>query len=116
MIATFRAQADRRRVNEAQEAGHAAPKLTHYKKLLMHHIRVWRRAGLNHRALRVEKQRHDPHAPIADAVADNAEMLQQTQEQVRGLAESIQRIERMLMNRSPGDPPRSSGEDLLVEL
>jgi hypothetical protein len=80
---------------------------------LMFHVRSWRTANLGHRALQVEKQRHDPHTPIAEQVAENANKLDETQQQVKGLAESIQRIERLLMQHGGGQQSKGEGSSVL---
>ena len=74
------------------------------EKVLMFHVRSWRTANLGHRALQVEKQRHDPQ---------NANKLDETQQQVKGLAESIQRIERLLMQQGGGKQSKGEGSSVL---
>ena len=46
-----------------------------HKKSLVQSVRMWRREGVRHRAMRIAKQQHDPHTPIEIKVEEALEGL-----------------------------------------
>ena len=115
VTATIRTMAARRRMERQAEArgktrDQGGSTITTAEKSLLQNVRAWRRAGARHNAMRVEKHHHDPHAPIAQTVAENADTLTETQSQVTELATSMNnrmhRMERLLMKLQPDVAPR----------
>jgi len=110
VTATIRTMAARRRMERQAEArgktrDQGGSTITTAEKSLLQNVRAWRRAGARHNAMRVEKHHHDPHTPIAQTVAENADTLTETQNRVRGLATSMNnrmyRMERLLIQLQP---------------